>query len=176
MKKRVLIIGGTEKILNAARELELEIIYFQKKELFDKKYLQYAQHIFLTEYENLAMVESCARAIHKELPLNEVISLTEDGLIPSAHINEALKISGNSVRTVYLLKDKFAMRQHLNNLGLSTVASTLVRSEADILTFLAEHDCPAIIKPQDGAGSFGIFLIRSQGDVPTVWQKAQETG
>src|SRR4029453_1141841 len=107
--KRILYIGGgreAEETLGRARELGLEIIHIQHQQLFNPAVLPYVDHVILVDYEDLDILIPLAKTLYSVLPFARVMSLSEDALLPVAHVRDALGLPGNSLATVTLLKDK----------------------------------------------------------------------
>ncbi|WP_414586731.1 ATP-grasp domain-containing protein [Scytonema sp. PCC 10023] len=171
--KRVLVIGGNTRNLQKAKALGLEVLYIQKKELFKDFDLSHADHTLFVDYENSSVLLPMAKAIYESFPFEYVISFTETGLIPAAQVNDALGLPGNSLKTVNLLKDKWAMRQHLNAIGFSPVVAQVGWTQADLTAFAQNYGLPMIVKPVEGTGSFGVFMINELAEIERVWQQIQ---
>jgi biotin carboxylase len=165
----MLIIGGKRKILQKAKAFGLQTALFQKSRLLDPRALPYADHVVTLDYERTDELLAAARACHAAAPIDYVISFTEPGLLPAAIVNDALGLAGNSLETVSLLKDKWAMRQQLNRRGVSPVRAALGRSADDLRAFARTVGLPMIVKPIDGAGSFSVIAIHALDDIPAAW-------
>jgi len=174
--KRILVIGGKKKNLEKAKSLGLEVLYIQKKSLFLESHLEMADKVFLFDFEDSEVLLPLSKAIHAVFPFDYVISMTEVGLVPAARIRDALGLVGNSLTTVQLLKDKGLMRERLNSVGVSPVAAMRGVLQQDIMAFAEKYGYPMIIKPIDGAGSFGIFMIHDEAEVQRVWEEIQTLG
>jgi len=124
--KRILYIGGgreAQETLAKARDLGLEVVYIQRKRQFTDALLPYVDQVVLIDYDDIDVLIPLARTLHNLFPFVRAISLSEDALVPTAHVRDALGLPGNSLHTVRLLKDKWRMRQHLNARGFSPVES-----------------------------------------------------
>jgi biotin carboxylase len=174
--KRVLVIGGKMRNPQKAKALGLEVLYIQKKELFDDPDLTHADQAFFLDYENPNILLPFAKAIYELFPWKYVISMTESGLIPAALLNDAFNLPGNSLDTVKLLKDKWAMRQRLKAFGLSPVAAEIGYTKDDLIAFVQDYGLPIIVKPVDNYGSFGIFYIDKIESLNATWLQIQELG
>jgi hypothetical protein len=172
----ILIIGGKKKIVQKAKALGLEVLYFQKPEKLDEMSLEYVDHLELLDFEDRSIVVPAAQALFERRPFGYAISLTEPGLMPASWVVDALGLPGNSSATVRLLKDKWAMRQHLNGAGISRVAAQVGRSQADLHRFADQHGLPLIVKPVSGVGSLDVHCVRERADVANVWQRLCERG
>jgi biotin carboxylase len=174
--KRILIIGGRKKVLKTAKALGLQVLYIQKKDKFDAAHLAFADQTFLLDYEQPEVLLPIVRAIYEVFPFGYTFSMDEWALIPVARVTDLFGLPGNSLETVTLLRDKWAMRQHLNKLGFSPVAAQIGRTREDIAAFAREYGLPMIAKPSDGAGSFGIFTIQKLADIDSAWAQIQQLG
>jgi biotin carboxylase len=99
------------------------------------------------------------------------VTLSELGLLPTARVNEALGLGGESVDTVELLLDKWRMRQLLTAKSISPVASSVGRSTQDVREFVEANGLPIIVKPVRESGSLAVFCIRDQADVDTIVER-----
>lgn len=177
--KRILYIGGGREALETlekARAFGLEVIYVQRKQQFKEALLPYVDQVVLTDFQNADLLIPLARALQSVFPFDVALSMSEPALIPAAQVCEALGLPGNSVETVRLLKDKFLMRQRLNQLGLSPVAARLGQTQDDLAAFGREHGLPMIVKPIDASGSQGVFRIDSPAQHEQVWRHLQALG
>lgn len=159
--KRVLVIGGKPLVLKKAFSLGLEVIQIQKLEAFSSEEMPFIKHLILLDYENIEKLIILARELYKTYPFDYAISFTEYGLLPAAYINEELNLRGTSVRTVSLLRDKWEMRRVLNSDEITKVRSEIGNCKEHLEQFGECCGYPFIIKPIDGAGSFGVKCINS---------------
>ena len=173
--RTILVIGASGKVLHQAKALGLRVVYVQKKEQPPSTALAHADHAVFTDYEDPAFLR-VARGLHEAFRFAHVVSLTESGLLPAARLQEAFGMPGNPVSTVRLLRDKWAMRQRLNALGISPVQARVGQTEADLVAFARDCGMPLIVKPVDGVGSFGVLKIERSADLPLRWRQIQQLG
>ncbi len=167
-RQRILLIGGGREaldLLDDAHALGLDVLNINTRSQFRDAFLSRVEHAVITDYTNIDVLVPIARTLQAVLPFERVISLSEEGLLPAAHVGDALGLPGNSLETVRLLKDKARMRARLDEIGLSPVLARAGSSREDIAAFVAEHGAPAIVKPVDGARSFGVFRIAGERDI-----------
>ncbi len=169
--KRLLVIGGKRKLLQRAKALGLEVVFVQKKAAFSPAVLPLVDQLFLLDYEDLRVLLPLVQALHAVQPFGYAISMTETGLLPAAEVAAALSLPGNSLETVRLLKDKWAMRQRLAERGVSPVAARLGQTVEDIRAFAQSCGLPIIVKPVDGAASYGILPIHTRADLAQVGEQ-----
>mgnify|MGYP003775813801 CR=1 FL=1 len=177
---RILIIGGKIINLQKAKALGLEILYIQKQEYIQEKellldsLLNHADHVFFLDYENPEVLLPLVKTLYEIFAFQYVISPTEPGFLPAAQINDFLGLTGNSLDTARLLKNKWDMRQRLNFLGVSPVAAQIGQTEVDLFTFAKNYGLPMIVKPVDGTASLGIFCIKKDAEINSTWQQIQK--
>lgn len=174
--RRILVIAGKKKIVQKAKALGLDVVFVQKPRDFDASFLPYIDRLELLDFEDLSALLPAARALFRDCPFESAISLTEDGLMPTAHVVEALGLPGTSVETVRLLKDKWAMRRRLEVLGINGVAARVGREPADVQRFASQYGLPMIVKPRDGAGSSDVVCIRQPGECEAAWRSLSASG
>jgi biotin carboxylase len=105
-----------------------------------------------------------------------VFCLTEPGLMTAAELALGLGLRFTRPSTVHLLRDKWAMRQLLDAHGISPVRAAAGTSAAELAAFLRDVACPAIVKPIDGGGSFGVALLRSPGEAEGAFARLAALG
>lgn len=180
---RVLLIdgpkfSGIKQPIRKAKALGLEVLYIQQKDQFEYPDLAYVDQLVLVDYqkddENAAALVPIAEGLFKAFPFGYVYSSSESGLIPAAKLNNLFGLPGNSLGSVRLLKDKWAMRQRLNTLNVSPVAARIGQTLADIFAFARDCGFPIIVKPADLSGSLGIFRIDEPDNLEPAWQQIQE--
>ncbi|WP_406046749.1 ATP-grasp domain-containing protein [Kribbella sp. NBC_00889] len=167
-RPRVLVVGGKLKHVRKARELGLDVVHVQFPGEYDRGHWPYVDQALLLDYGDIDRLLPLVRALHAAYPFQAAVSLSELGLLPTARINEALGLRGESVETVELLLDKWRMRRHLAARDISPVASAVGRSGQDIREFVKAHGLPIIVKPVRESGSLGVFRVRDQADVDVV--------
>jgi biotin carboxylase len=174
--KRLIYVGGGREALETlakAQALGIEIIHFQHKDQFKPALLPFVSRVVLADYRQHALAAALARTLHEHLPLDGVLSLSEDGVVPAAAIGEALGLEWNSLKTAVLLKEKPQMRELLNNKQFSPVAACVCRSAGDLREFLRNCGPPMIVKPTNASGSLGIFRIDDAAQCDEVWERLQ---
>jgi biotin carboxylase len=165
--KRLLLIGaGREglELLEDARALGLRVININSKANFKPAFLPLVEHAVIIDYLDLDALIPVACVLAQVYPFENVISLTEDALVPAAHVAAALGLPASSVDTVCMLKDKARMRARLARAGISPVQARVGANAADIAAFVAAHG-KAIVKPVDGAGSMAVFTVAGDADI-----------
>lgn len=175
-KKRTIYVGGgreAAETLSKAQPYGVEIIHFQRKEQLKPEILPLIGSAVLIDYDDIGLATAIARTLHERLPLNGVLSLSEDGLVPAAAIGEALGFRWNSLHTALTLRDKPRMREVLRKAGFSLVAARVGRTAEDLRSFARSQEAPIIVKPTNASGSLGVFRIDEEACCDEVWQRLQ---
>jgi biotin carboxylase len=167
----VLIVGGKLKVVRKARALGLRVVYVQRVDQFLPEHHELVAAAVLVDYTDWSQLCPLARAAYQAFGFGAVVSLTEPGLEPAARITDLLGLPGNPYAVSHLLRDKWAMRQHLARSGGPTVAATPVYTVDSLVRFGAERGYPVILKPRDGTASVGVFRVDRAEAVPAVWHK-----
>lgn len=177
MSDHLLVIGGSRaEDLERAKAIGLHVTYVQKKGRVRPAHLAWSDRALVLDYEDLSLLVPLARALHRRAPFGHVMSMAESGLLPAARVNDALHLGGTAHRTALLLKDKWAMRQHLNRLGVSVVRAALGSRKRHIERFGEDCGFPIIVKPVAGSGSRDVLRVGSMDDVPRAWERAAAAG
>lgn len=177
MPDHLLVIGGRRaEDLRTAKSIGLHVTYVQRRERVEPAHLAWSDRTLVLDYQDLSLLVPLARALHRHTPFGHVVSMGESGLLPAARVNDALRLRGTGHRTALLLMDKWAMRQHLNRLGLGVVRAALGSRRRHIERFGRDCGFPIILKPVDASGSANVLLVRSMDDVARAWERATEAG
>src|SRR5215470_17927029 len=117
----VIIIASRRNLLAAAVDLGLTPVLVRGPGQPDDEQLRLAKEVTCTDlFDEDGVVAEVERLYHRYGAVR-VLSLSEDGLLPAARVNERHGLGGNSLDCVRLLKDKSAMRRRLAEVGLSPV-------------------------------------------------------
>ncbi len=83
----------------------------------------------------------------------------ESHILPVAHVREACRIPGTSVRTAWLCRDKPSMKEALREAGIPTAQSIGTSSPDEAKEFAARVGFPLILKPRASAGASGTVRV-----------------
>lgn len=70
------------------------------------------------------------------------------------------------------MHDKHAMRRRLAEIGVDETPVARVADAAELRSFLAEHGTPCVVKPVQGAASFGVSVVRSVEEADAAFARA----
>jgi len=68
-------------------------------------------------------------------------------------------------------KKKFEMKKIFINNGLKVAKGELVKTFDQALSLAQSFNYPVILKPNEGVGASGVFLVKSETDLKTIWPK-----
>jgi biotin carboxylase len=90
----------------------------------------------------------------------ERIETIDEPLVePAAHLREKLGVTGLSVATARLCRDKVAMKEHLRAHGIACAQSAGVSDERELREFVERVGYPVIVKPIAGFGSLDTHRV-----------------
>ncbi len=108
-----------------------------------------------------AEVERQVMALHQAHPIDAVLCLIETRLTTAARLAQTLGVPHISPACAALLRDKFSVRQRLQERGIAQPAFALAESAASVLAEVDRLGLPALVKPSDGYGSTNIVPLRN---------------
>lgn len=110
-----------------------------------------------------AVVSELARDIVSRFgPLDHIVALFERDLEVAAVLRELLRVPGPSQAEVMKVRDKVTMKQLVAAAGLRIPRFADADSPERVRRFTDETGLPVVLKPRDGSGSQGIYLINSR--------------
>jgi len=105
------------------------------------------------------------QALHAAHRFDALLCLIDIRLIEAARLAQALGLRYLNPASATLLRDKFSVRQRLQERGIAQADFRLATSNAALRQAVAELGLPVLIKPADGYGSQSIVLLRDQTDL-----------
>ncbi|WP_032767271.1 ATP-grasp domain-containing protein [Streptomyces sp. CNS654] len=177
MTEHVLIVGGGREIPGLIRETggpgtattilcRLDLV---------PKIRKPAQHDRIIGLRSGASDEewvALAAAVHARHPFTRVGTFGERDQDRAAAVADALGLPCHSPRTVAWVHDKHAMRRRLAETGVDTTPVAKVPDAAALRAFLDEHGTPCVVKPAQGAGSFGVSVVRDAEEADAAFARA----
>ncbi len=99
---------------------------------------------------------------HAQKPFDAVICIIDIRQVEASQIAERLGLRYFSPETALLMRDKFNVRQKLNEAGIKQPAFGLAQTVSEIREVVSKIDFPVVVKPVDGYASQNISIIRSE--------------
>jgi formate-dependent phosphoribosylglycinamide formyltransferase (GAR transformylase) len=122
----------------------------------------YEQVSSVTDVE--AMTQA-VRWVQDKLWVDRIEATIEAHTMATAQVRQACTITGTSVQTAWLCRDKPSMKQALREAGVPTAASTAVASADEALAFAEQVGFPLILKPRSGAGASDTMRADTSADL-----------
>jgi biotin carboxylase len=129
-----------------------------------------ALRVIDVDFTDTAAFVAAAREIYAWRPIDAVLGLTELSLYPTSVVGESLGVRGNPPTAVACAMDKATMRQRLAAAGLDTTAHQLCMSLDDAKAFARRCPTGMILKPVNGNGGTGVYLVREPADLEAGWE------
>lgn len=113
-----------------------------------------------------AAVSELARDVVRRFgPVGHVVALFERDLEVAAALRELLGIPGPRPDDIARVRDKVPMKQLVASAGLRVPRFVEAYAPEQVRRFAAECGFPVVLKPRDGSGSQGVYLINSPGSL-----------
>jgi len=176
MRDVVIIIGSRPSVLRAVVDFGLSPVLVRGPGEPDQETRRLCKDVTCTDLFDEDNVVNAVERLHRCYGAVQVMSLSEDGLLPAARVNERHGLGGNSLDTVRTLKDKSAMRLRLAEVGLSPVSARVVTSTDELVMFAETLGRPVIVKPLDAGGSAGVRLLRDPSGAAAIWAEVVAAG
>jgi biotin carboxylase len=114
---------------------------------------------------DMQAVESRVLAAHREKAFDAVICLLDIRLVEAASLAQVLGLNYLNLPSAQLLRDKFSVRQRLQERGIAQPMFALATSNEELAQAVDHIGLPVLIKPSDGYGSQNIVLIEHEDDL-----------
>jgi biotin carboxylase len=114
---------------------------------------------------DMHVVEPQVLAAHKIKSFDAVICLLDIRLIEAATLAHKLGLKHLNPQSAHLLRDKFSVRQRLQERGIAQPPFALATSNEALKQAVDQIGLPVLIKPSDGYGSQNIVLIEHEDDL-----------
>ena len=130
----------------------------------------------LTHYEQVGSVVDegavlrATRTIQSFKAVDRLEAVVEAHIMCAAKVREACGITGTSVKTAFLCRDKPAMKEVLRQGGVPCAQSTGASSGDEVRAFARAVGFPLILKPRDAAGASGTVKVDGAGELEAAIQ------
>ncbi|PKB90568.1 hypothetical protein A8A01_06100, partial [Ewingella americana] len=86
-------------------------------------------------------------------------------------LTEHYQLHGNDCQTIPHCRDKFVMKQILQEAGLPVPRFAAFRTLSELKNLIAEFGLPVVIKPRELAGSLGVLKISHEQEIEEVFAR-----
>lgn len=169
-------LGNDMRMLETAVALGHEVTFFTGDlppylgggQLADSLLGKLAQRVVEVTPFSYASLEEKALSIHREKPFSAVLCPLDTRLIAASRFAEKLGLRFLNPKSTELIRDKFNVRKHLAEFGISQPRFALAITADDIRKAVKEVGYPAIVKLADGFGSVGAMSLKSDDDLNPI--------
>ncbi|MBO0820255.1 MAG: M20/M25/M40 family metallo-hydrolase [Nocardiopsaceae bacterium] len=172
MLPHLVLVGARPEIVGKMLGVPVVVSLISRTGTDDAFERKIATRVVSTDITDPDALLACARRLHAWRPIDAMLAATEHALLPTALVGEALGVRVNPVDAVRLAQDKAGMRQRLADKGLPTAAFRVCAGPGEVAEFFAEHPAGVVLKPADGNGGRGVWLIRDRADIDAAWAHA----
>ncbi|MDC9594777.1 ATP-grasp domain-containing protein [Xenorhabdus sp. IM139775] len=117
--------------------------------------------------------DAVTQAIRKEKEVAAILSMTDTWSLHCLTINERLGLPDHNPDVIRLIRDKYRLRNHLYNAGLSAGKSKLVDPRRfDRATVVKDINYPCIVKDTAGTGSQNVWIAYGEETLIQILDKA----
>jgi biotin carboxylase len=161
--KTVLIVGAgryQRAVIRRAKELGLRVVAADRNP--DAPGFAEADVACVVDFSSPEELEAAVR----DLGIDGVTTVQAERAVPIiARLADALGVPGIGVETAHLMTNKVAMRRRLEEAGVPQPRFTRIRAAADAAHAAETVGFPAVVKPADSSGQYGVFRVESVEEV-----------
>jgi biotin carboxylase len=168
----ILIVGGRVETIAKAKELGLRVVFVQHRDRMLPGHVELADALLMVDYRDWEIARPLVEAAYEVYKFTKVVSLGEQAMEAVGRINDHFGLGGTSFEVSARFRDKLAMRRHLAELGVPSVAAADVTGPDDIEEFGGQYGYPVVLKPIDNTASRGVVVIERAEDVLGSWDFA----
>jgi biotin carboxylase len=116
-------------------------------------------------YDINSNVELRAIELHETYQYHTVIALKEMDIIRAARIRDWFDLKGQRLDSAEQYRDKVRMKEVAGSDGIPVTKFLRIHSSFDLIQFVQEHGYPVVIKPVNGRGSTGTYVVNSKEEI-----------
>lgn len=110
-------------------------------------------------------VEMDAFNFGAESGITRIIALHEFDLLRAAKLRDVLNIPGQPFSTALAFRNKAIMKELVSQKNVAVPKFKRIEEISDILSFLATHNFPIVIKPLLGAGGESTYVVKTTAEL-----------
>ena len=166
IKKNIIIIGAGKEQVRAyeiARKFNLTIIGVDK----DKKApaLKYADYKIYASVRKISVIKKTLRKFLKQKKINKIngiFTMANDVPFTVSSLSKAFGTKSISIQSSLKASNKILMKKSFYDFKVNTPSYKVIDSLSNFFKVLDVFKKDFIIKPSDGRGSRGVYLLNSQ--------------
>lgn len=171
--KTLLIIGAGLQQIRAyqrARELGLTVVGTDMNPAAPA--FEFADYKLICSTRDADETLQCVLKFAKDHPIHGVMTIANDVPYTVAQVAHALGLPGLSPESASKVSHKRKMKECFVSAGVATPEYEVVRTWREFESAVKRRGYPLIIKPSDGRGSKGVFLLDGTEDLEWIWQSS----
>ncbi|EFE72437.1 NikS protein [Streptomyces viridosporus ATCC 14672] len=159
---KIVLLGSAEQLALFGEELPTGAPYLHAEAVAD--------------YDTGAHVERRAAELIEEFGVTDVVACQEFDIERAARLRERYGLPGQRPDSALVYRDKWAMKRAAVRAGIQVAHHALLRSAADLDSFVDRHGLPVVVKPRRGALSVGVSVLRTREELDDWLRTAGPTG
>jgi hypothetical protein len=162
-------------LIREARRLGCRVYLLTHAALLDKPWPREAlEEVFaLPDFSDMHAVRHAVGYLFRGTKFDRLVPLGDYDVEVTAELREHLRVPGMGVTVSRNFRDKLTMRERAAEFGLDVPAFTGLLHDADIDAFLGTVPGPWVLKPRMEAGSKGITVVHTPGE---LWAQLETLG
>ena len=116
-------------------------------------------------YDTNGEVELAVLDIAKTHTIRAIVAQAEFDVERVARLRAYLNIPGQDEHSARCFRNKVTMKAVLQRANVPVAPFSAVQSVHTLLDFAQQYGFPLVVKPQNGAGSYGVTLLRDQSEL-----------
>jgi phosphoribosylaminoimidazole carboxylase (NCAIR synthetase) len=125
----------------------------------------YAQVRVVESYDTSGEVEEIVLGIDAVDPVRAIVAQAEFDMERAARLRACLGLPGQSENSAHVFRNKPAMKACARDAGIAVADWIALTDTPGLLAFVERAGLPIVVKPQNGAGSFNVQVLRRASDL-----------
>lgn len=125
----------------------------------------YATVHVVDDYDMTGDVERLVLELVSQEPIKAIIAQAEFDMERAARLRAHLKLSGQTETSAHVFRNKVAMKKCARAAGIAVADWLVLNDTPGLLEFVNDVGFPVVVKPQNGAGSFNVRILRNEVDL-----------
>ena len=130
-------------------------------------------HNLTLPFDDMVAAARRARAYAARCPVDAVVGVDDEAVLPAAQVAAALGIQHNPVAGVAATRSKFAQRQAMVAAGLPTPPFMASHDAPDASEVARRVGFPCVVKPASLSGSRGVLRVDRPADLAGTWERVR---